>query len=69
MKQGYLSKLKVKIVLIKHKEKLFEGYQDEMDYLVEHEGRNRFIVNLADPEQNTLILFNYVEKHGLPLYN
>ena len=70
MKQGYLSKLKVKIVLIKHKEKLFEGYQDEMDYLVEHEPRNKFIKNLAkDLKGNTLILFNYVEKHGLPLYN
>ena len=70
MKQGYLSKLKVKIVLIKHKEKLFEGYQDEMDYLVEHEPRSKFIKNLAkDLKGNTLILFNYVEKHGLPLYN
>ena len=70
MKQGYLSKLKVKIVLIKHKEKLFEGYQDEMDYLVEHEPRNKFIKNLAkDLKGNPVIQFNYVEKHGLPLYN
>ena len=70
MKQGYLSKLKVKIILIKHKDKIFEGYQNEMDYLVEHEPRNKFIKNLAkDLKGNTLILFNYVEKHGLPLFN
>ena len=70
MKQGYLSKLKVKIILIKHKDKIFEGYQDEMDYLVEHEPRNKFIKNLAkDLKGNTLILFNYVERHGIPLFN
>ena len=70
MKQGYIAKLKVKIILLKHQEKLFEGYQDEMTYLVEHEGRNKFIRNLAnDLEGNTLILFNYVERHGEPLYN
>ena len=70
MKQGYLSKLKVKIILIKHSDKIFEGYQDEMDYLVEHEPRNKFIKNLAkDLKGNTLILFNYVERHGVPLYN
>tara|TARA_R100001463_G_scaffold91216_1_gene145912 strand:- start:330 stop:851 length:522 start_codon:yes stop_codon:yes gene_type:complete len=40
-----------------------------MDYLCEHEQRNKFIRNLAcDLKGNTLVLFNYVEKHGLPLY-
>ena len=69
MKQGYIAKLKVKIILLKHEEQLFEGYQDEIGYLVEHEGRNRFIRNLsADLKGNTLILFNYVERHGEPLY-
>ena len=70
IQQGYLAKLKVKIILLKHEEKIFEGYQDEIDYLVDHEGRNKFIRNLAvDLKGNTLILFNYVERHGLPLYN
>tara|TARA_B100000287_G_scaffold137736_1_gene129659 strand:- start:5134 stop:6606 length:1473 start_codon:yes stop_codon:yes gene_type:complete len=69
MKQGYIAKLKVKVILLKHEEQLFEGYQDEIGYLVEHEGRNRFIRNLsADLKGNTLILFNYVERHGEPLY-
>ena len=47
MQEGHVAKLKVKIVLVKHEEKLFEGYQDEIGYLVEHEGRNKFIRNLA----------------------
>ena len=69
MKQGHVAKLKVKVIVLKHKEKIFEGYQDEIFYLIEHEPRNKFIRNLAcDLKGNTLILFNYVEKHGIPLY-
>jgi len=69
MKQGYVSKLQVKILVLKHQEQIFDGYQDEMDYLVSHEQRNKFIRNLVcDLKGNTLLLFNYVEKHGLPLY-
>ena len=69
MKKGHVAKLKVKIILLKHEEQIFEGYQDEMGYLVEHEGRNKFLRNLAcDLKGNTLVLFNYVERHGLPLY-
>ena len=41
-----------------------------MEYLVEHKGRNNLIKNLVnDLEGNTLVLFNYVEKHGEPLYD
>lgn len=40
-------------------------YQEEMDFLVQHEPRNKFIRNLAiDQQGNTLVLFQYVEKHG-----
>ena len=70
MQQGHVAKLKVKVILLKHEEKLFEGYQDEIDYLVDHSGRNKFIKNLAkDCKGNTLILFNYVDRHGIPLFN
>ena len=70
MKKGHVAKLNVKIIVLKHEEQIFEGYQDEMSYLVEHEPRNKFIKNLAkDLKGNTLILFNYVERHGLPLFN
>ena len=44
-------------------------YQEEMDYLVLSEKRNKYIRNLASSLQgNTLCLFQYVEKHGKELY-
>lgn len=44
------------------------SYQDEMDFLVQHLPRNKFIRNLAIKQTgNTLVLFQYVEKHGKPL--
>ena len=45
-------------------------YQDEMDWLVNHPRRNKFIKNLClSLEGNTLVLFQYVDKHGKILYN
>ena len=45
------------------------SYQDEMDYLVSNEERNKFITNLVSSlKGNTLVLFQYVEKHGEVLY-
>lgn len=70
MKKGQLTPLKVKILLMKHGYVPFDYYQQEMDYLVSHPKRNKFICNLAnDLDGNTLILFNYVEKHGYPLWD
>ena len=70
MKQGHVAKLNVKVIVLKHDEQIFEGYQDEIEYLCAHDYRNKFIRNLAcDLKGNTLVLFNYVEKHGLPLYD
>ena len=69
MKKGHVAQLKVKVIVLKHDEQIFDGYQDEIEYLCEHEQRNKFIRNLAcDLKGNTLVLFNYVEKHGMPLY-
>ena len=69
MEAGHVAKLSVKVIVLKHEDKIFEGYQDEIDYLVEHDARNRFIRNLAcDLKGNTLVLFNYVDRHGIPLY-
>ena len=69
IKDGYLSKFRIKVLLCKHAPQHFESYHDEMEYLVEHKGRNNLIKNLVnDLEGNTLVLFNYVEKHGEPLY-
>ena len=42
-----------------------KSYQEEMDYLVSNEPRNKFVRNLATQlNGNTLCLFQYVEKHG-----
>lgn len=40
-------------------------YASEIDFLMAHDGRNEFIVNKAvSREGNTLVLFNFKEKHG-----
>ena len=42
-----------------------KNYQEEIDWIVRSEARNKFIRNLAwSLEGNTLILFQFVEKHG-----
>ena len=44
-------------------------YQEELDALLEYENRNEFIADLAsNAKGNTLVLFQYVAKHGRPLY-
>ena len=69
IKSGYLSKFRIKVLLCKHNPQHFDTYQDEMEYLVTHRGRNNLIKNLVkDIDGNTLVLFNYIEKHGEPLY-
>jgi superfamily II DNA or RNA helicase len=70
IKQGHLSKFRIKVLVCKHEYKYFEDYHAEMEYIVQHEQRNNLIKNLVkDIEGNTLVLFNYVEKHGEPLYD
>ena len=70
IKRGYLSKFRIKILLCKHPAQHFETYQDEIEYIVGHRGRNNLIKNLVrDLDGNTLVLFNYIEKHGEPLYD
>lgn len=44
-------------------------YQQEIDYIVGNERRNKFLRNLAITQKgNTLVLFQFVEKHGKLLY-
>ena len=46
------------------------NYQEELDFIVTHEPRNKFIRNLALTQKgNTLVLFQFVEKHGKILYD
>ena len=46
------------------------NYQDEIDWIVRNPHRNRFIKNLAlSLTGNTLLLFQFVEKHGDVLFD
>lgn len=70
-----VAELNIKCLLLKYdeqtkRERKNNLYQEEMDFLVSHQKRNRFIINLAQSlEGNTLVLFQYVEKHGKVLFD
>jgi len=69
IEKGHLSKLNIKVLLLKHNPQKFDEYEDEIQYLITHEKRNKFIKNLTlDLKGNSLVLFNRVETHGQPLY-
>ena len=69
MQKGHVAKLDINILLLKHPPNKFETFEDEVQYIINHEKRNKFIKNLAlDLKGNTLILFSRVEGHGQPLY-
>jgi superfamily II DNA or RNA helicase len=69
IEKGYLSKLQIKVLLLKHNEHQFDEYEEEIQYLITHDKRNKFIKNLSlDLKGNTLILYSRVETHGQPLY-
>jgi superfamily II DNA or RNA helicase len=73
--QKALSELQIDVLLLKYSDEICrevvkKDYQAEMDYIVKYEPRNNFITNLAmDLDGNTLVLFQYVDKHGKPLHS
>jgi superfamily II DNA or RNA helicase len=70
MQKGHVAKLDINILLLKHPPNKFETFEDEVQYIINHEKRNKFIKNLAlDLKGNTLVLFSRVEGHGQPLYD
>jgi len=70
-----LAKLNIMRIMLKYSKKIEKNYgtktyQEEIDFLVSNNNRNKFIRNLAlDLTGNTLVLYNYVEKHGKPLFD
>ena len=70
-----LAKLDINIIILKYDEKARKDfgkktYHDEIDFIVGHESRNRFIRNLAlSSSGNTLVLFQRVDAHGKPLFD
>ena len=68
-----LAKLNITRVVLEYTDEIRKdfdkSYQDEIDFIVRYESRNKFIRNLAlDIKGNTLVLFQFVEKHGKILH-
>ncbi len=69
MNKGFLAKLKVEIITLKHEHQKFDTYNDEIEFIGLMEERNRFVSNLArELKGNVLVLFTRVEGQGIPLY-
>ena len=67
--KGYLAKLDIKVLLLKHDPKKFDTYEEEVQEIISNEKRNNFIKNLTlDLKGNTLVLYTRVESHGKILY-
>ena len=68
--QKHLTSFMIKAIILKYPDDIRQqlrnhDYQAELDYLVRNAARNNFIKNLAlSLEGNTLLLFQFVEKHG-----
>lgn len=74
MDRGILSQLNVKSVSLEYTDDERKSvskmdYQDEISFIVNHQKRNEWIVDLAlSQPKNTLVLFNLIEKHGEKLF-
>jgi superfamily II DNA or RNA helicase len=67
--EGHLATLDIQCLVLKYKPKKFDTYEDEIQHLISHEIRNKFITNLScSMKGNTLVLFSRVESHGAILY-
>ncbi len=67
--EGHLATLDIQCLVLKYKPQKFDTYEDEIQFLISHERRNKFIKNLAvDLDGNTLVLYSRVEAHGKVLY-
>ena len=72
--KGQLAAFKIKCLILKYpdpicKEARSWDYNQEMEYIVKNTARNEFIRNLVmSLEGNSLVLFQFVEKHGKILY-
>ena len=72
--KGQLASFKIKCLILKYpdaicKEARSWDYNQEMEYIVKNNARNEFIKNLVmSLKGNSLVLFQFVEKHGKNLY-
>ena len=74
MDTNLLSKLEIDCLVLKYPPEVCKAqkgtrYPDEIEWLVTNNSRNEFICSLTKSLQgNTLVLFQFVEKHGKVLY-
>jgi type I site-specific restriction endonuclease len=74
-KSKELAELDISILLLRYHNDIChmmkdKSYQEELDYIVTYEPRNKFISKVAlDQTGNTLVMFQFVEKHGKVLYD
>ncbi len=70
-----LAQLNISMVMLNHSNEIKKDfskktYHEEIDYLINNANRNSFISKLSsDQKGNTLVLFQFVEKHGKVLYD
>jgi len=71
----HLAEFSIKCLVLKYPDEICSlakkwKYNDEINYIVSNKARNTFIKNLClSLNGNSLVLFNYVEKHGRILYD
>lgn len=74
MDRKQVSDFKIKCMILKYSEDICKinkklKYQDEIKFLISNKERNKFIKNLAlSMQNNTLVLYNYVDTHGKILF-
>ena len=74
MDKGQLAAFKIKCLILKYDESICKqardwDYNSEIEYIVKSKPRNNFIKNLVlSLKGNTLVLFQFVEKHGKELH-
>ena len=75
IKKKTLSEITIKCLILRYSKEASSivsklNYQEEIDFLVSHTERNKYICNLVKGlTGNTLVLFQLVEKHGNILYS
>lgn len=74
MKDKHIAKLKIKCLVLKYNDEVSSmmktaDYRTEVKFITSNTRRNSFIANLAvSCKGNTLVLFNLIEGHGMPLH-
>lgn len=76
MSRGVVADLAIKCIILQYPDDMRKhfaknsDYPQELDYIVTNSARNKFIRDLSTRlSGNTLVIYNYVDKHGQVLYD